>query len=60
MAKLMNAWPSTAHELESSRFHHGAEDAVNRRVDERLPFVRNENMVPATVRCPTARQVTTY
>src|SRR5713226_732539 len=57
VAKVMNAWPSTAGGLEPRRFQQGPERAVNFPVHEWLPFVRNENMVATASRFLPVHQV---
>ena len=57
MPEVMNTWPSTARWLQSRRFQQSSEQAVNFPVDERLPFLRNEDVVATPAYFLTTGQV---
>ncbi len=57
MTKLMNPWPSAAGGLDPSRFQQGPEHAVNFPVHERLPFIRNEDVVAIALRLLPVDQI---
>jgi hypothetical protein len=53
----MNPWPSTTCGLDPGRFQQGPEHAVNFPVHQRLPFIRNKDVLATALRFLTVQQV---